>query len=130
MAVDGIGRALSTTTPRVRRTAIASRHRCQALSAMEPVSGDWSFPRFFRVVVEAEEDTIGILNVGDPMSISRCPHVFLHELLELRIVFQFRDGLAVDPKFSRRGRDPEFLESLERLRYTPHPDLKVIERFS
>src|SRR5437667_1576516 len=89
---------------------------------------NWPLPRFFAVVVEAEEDAIGVLNIGDPMSVSRGPHVLFHELMKLRILFQCGDGLPVDPELSRRGRDAEFLESLERLRHALHTDLKVIER--
>src|SRR2546425_4903145 len=87
---------------------------------------DWSFPRFFRVVVETEEDSVGVLNVGDSMTVSRRPHVLFHELMKLRILFQCGDGLPVDPELSRRGRDAEGLESLEGLRHALHTNLEVV----
>src|SRR2546425_4430082 len=91
---------------------------------------DWSFPRFFRVVVETEEDAVGVPNVGDPMPVSRGPHVLLHELRELRIVFQFRHGLPVDPELSRRGEDFQLFEPLQGLRDVFHANLKVVQGFA
>src|SRR2546426_1767159 len=91
---------------------------------------NWALPGFLGVVVQAEEDAIRILNVGDSMAVSRGPDVLLHELPELRIIVQFRNGLAVDPELSRGGRDAEALESLKRLPYTFYPDLEVVQRLS
>src|SRR3989442_7158708 len=61
------------------------------------------------------------------MPVSRGPYVLLHELLELRIVFQFRHGLPVDPELSRRGEDSQLLEPLQGLRDVFHPNLEVVE---
>src|SRR3989442_2547048 len=89
---------------------------------------DWTLPGFFGMVVEAEEDAIRILNVGDPMAVPRRPHVLLHELRKLRIVFQFHDGLAVDPELFRSRRDAKSLASLNRLRNAFHPELDMVKR--
>src|SRR5437867_5026166 len=61
------------------------------------------------MVVEAEEDAIRILNVGDPMAVPRRPHVLLHELRKLRIVFHFATVWRLTQSFFVAGETPRVL---------------------
>ena len=110
-------------TPRIKNPTLL-----EGSSLGSVVVRDRATPLFFRMVVEAEEDPVRVLDVDDAVAAPANPNILLHELPEFRILFQFRDRRSIDPELLRRREDAELLEPLHRLRHALDTDLEVVQR--
>src|SRR5207248_7018380 len=79
-------------------------------------------PPFLRMVVEAKEDPVRVLDVRDAVADPADPNILLHELQEFRILFPFRDRRSIDLELPRRREDADPLVALHRPRPRPAPD--------
>src|SRR5438552_567226 len=71
---------------------------------------DRATPPFLRMVVEAKEDPVRVLDVHDAVAVPADPNILLHELPEFRILFPFRHRRSIDPELPRRREDAEPLD--------------------
>src|SRR5438876_1186052 len=73
-------------TPRIKNPTLL-----EGSSLRSVVVRDRATPPFLRMVVEAKEDAVRVLDVDDAVAVPADPNLLLHELPEFRILFPFRD---------------------------------------
>src|SRR5438046_8754822 len=110
-------------TPRIKNPTLL-----EGSSLRSVVVRDRTTPPFLRMVVEAKEDAVRVLDVDDAVAVPADPNILLHELPEFRILFPFRDRRSIDPDLPRRREDAEPLEPLHRLHHAPETALEVVQR--